>query len=176
MNCEDTITLTVQWENVTEEMDQNSTSSSLGTAVYTSSWVAPRSDVHSQQRFFYMGHGGEVNVDQAHRGFNMADDNSGFKSVNPLFMKYTPTNGKFSGQRGYGYRSFEIFVDAALAINGGKATVSDFDEEQLATIGTTYRTTAVLEAGRRSLDSKVPIMILYEDPRDCCRPTGFSSH
>ena len=26
-----------------------------GTAVYTSSWVAPRSDVHSQQRFFYMG-------------------------------------------------------------------------------------------------------------------------
>ena len=26
-----------------------------GTAVYTSSWIAPKSDVHSQQRFFYMG-------------------------------------------------------------------------------------------------------------------------
>jgi hypothetical protein len=30
-----------------------------GTAVYTSSWVAPRSDVHSQQRFFYMGQKGD---------------------------------------------------------------------------------------------------------------------
>lgn len=28
---------------------------SLGTGVYTSSWIAPKSDVHSQQRFFYMG-------------------------------------------------------------------------------------------------------------------------
>ena len=33
-----------------------------GTAVYTSSWVAPRSDVHSQQRFFYMGQVSEVDV------------------------------------------------------------------------------------------------------------------
>lgn len=38
--CEDTITLTVQWENMI--------SKSLGTAVYTSSWIAPKSDVHSQ--------------------------------------------------------------------------------------------------------------------------------
>ena len=34
----------------------------------------------------------------------MASDNIGFKSVNPLFMKYTPTDGNFSGQMGYGYR------------------------------------------------------------------------
>ena len=47
---------------------------------------------------------GEVIVDQAHRGYNMADDSGGYRSVNPLFMKYTPTNGKFSGQLGYGYR------------------------------------------------------------------------
>ena len=47
---------------------------------------------------------GEVIVDQAHRGYNMADDSAGYRSVNPLFMKYTPTNGKFSGQLGYGYR------------------------------------------------------------------------
>ena len=48
INTEDTITLTVQWENLQD--------GSLGTAVYTSSWIAPKSDVHSQQRFFYMGH------------------------------------------------------------------------------------------------------------------------
>ena len=49
--CEDTITLTVQWENLATE----TTNISFGTAIYTSSWIAPKSDVHSQQRFFYMG-------------------------------------------------------------------------------------------------------------------------
>ena len=48
---EDTITLTVQWENLTEEGRPNG---SQGTAVYTASWIAPKSDVHSQQRFFFM--------------------------------------------------------------------------------------------------------------------------
>lgn len=65
-----------------------------GTAVYTSSWAAPKADVHSQQRFFYMGQKGEINVDQAHRGYTVAKDGDGFRSVNPLFMKYTPTDGK----------------------------------------------------------------------------------
>ena len=90
--------------------------------------------------------GGEVTVDQAHRGYSIATDEAGYKSVNPLFMKYTPSNGKFSGQLGYGYRSFEAFVDAAIEVNSGRATVASFDEEGLATIGTTYRTTAILEA------------------------------
>eukprot|EP01043_Picozoa_sp_COSAG02_P054287 COSAG02_NODE_6125_length_3783_cov_1.474355_3_plen_149_part_00 len=64
IDTEDTITLTVQWQNFAD--------GSLGTAIYTSSWVAPKSDVHSQQRFFYMGQSGEVNVDQAHRGCTSA--------------------------------------------------------------------------------------------------------
>lgn len=58
IDCEDTITLTVQWENLVEQSAVQGTGplvSSTGTAVYTSSWVAPKSDVHSQQRFFYMG-------------------------------------------------------------------------------------------------------------------------
>ena len=55
MKTEDSITLTVQWENLNDK--------TLGCAVYTSSWVAPKSDVHSQQRFFYMGTNGEINVD-----------------------------------------------------------------------------------------------------------------
>ena len=82
IEAEDTITLTVTWQNVP--------SGNTGTAVYTSSWIAPKSDVHSQQRFFYMGHEGEVLVDQAHRGFSLATDTHGFASVNPLFMKYEP--------------------------------------------------------------------------------------
>jgi D-galacturonate reductase len=43
INTEDSITLTVQWQNVDTK--------TLGCAVYTSSWAAPKSDVHSQQRF-----------------------------------------------------------------------------------------------------------------------------
>ena len=107
----------------------------------------------------------------------MAADGGGFRSVNPLFMKYTPSNGYFSGQRGYGYLSFEAFVDAAAAINAGKATAADFDAS-LATIGTTALTTAMLEAGRRSLDAGGrPFDILYEgdDPHfpSGIRPAEF---
>lgn len=164
--CEDTITLTVQWENI------GGATPSTGTAIYTSSWVAPKSDVHSQQRFFYMGQKGEVTIDQAHRGYTMAEDGTGFKSVNPLFMKYTPTNGKFSGQLGYGYRSFDVFIDAVQRVNSGSAMASDY-EEDLASIAATYRTTAILEAGRRSLDEKRTIHVVYGDESHPCRPTAL---
>jgi len=168
MNTEDSITLTVQWENLNE-------SKSLGCAVYTSSWVAPRSDVHSQQRFFYMGSKGEINVDQAHRGCTVATDDNGFGSVNPLFMKYTPTNGKFAGQSSYGVKSFEVFIDACMAINEGKAKVEDYDDGSLATVHTTMKGTAILEAGRLSLDSDGrPMDIIYEDGG--VEPTGIKPH
>lgn len=156
METEDSITLTVQWENLND-------AKTLGCAVYTSSWVAPKSDVHSQQRFFYMGSTGEINVDQAHRGCTVSTDEKGFASVNPLFMKYTPTNGKFSGQNSYGVRSFENFVDACLEINASKAKPDDFNDGSLATVHTTMQGTAILEAGRMSLDADGrPMDILYE--------------
>jgi len=154
METEDSITLTVQWENFE--------GGTLGCAVYTSSWVAPKSDVHSQQRFFYMGTNGEINVDQAHRGMTVACDGKPFASVNPLFMKYTPTNGMFSGQGSYGVKSFECFVDACREVNAGKKAVQDFDDGSLATVGTTVQGTAILEAGRRSLDlDGMPMDIVY---------------
>ncbi len=141
---EDAITLTVDWENMA--------SGNKATGVYTSSWIAAKSDVHSQQRFFYMGHGGEVSLDQAHRGYTLATDAAGYSSANPLFMKYTPdADGFFAGQSGYGYRSIEDFVEAAAAIRAGEATVDSF-EGKLATVKGTSLVTAVLEAGRRSLD------------------------
>ncbi len=144
METEDTITLLVDWQNIKTQ--------NRATAIYTSSWIAPKSDVHSQQRFFYMGHAGEVTVDQAHRGYSLATDESGFSSANPLFMKYSPdAEGYFAGQNGYGYRSIELFVQAASDIAAGRAQPQDFNG-RLATADDTLLVTAILEAGRISLD------------------------
>lgn len=147
---EDTITLTVQWENIK--------SGALGTSIHTASWIAPPSDVHSQQRFFYMGHQGEVNIDQAHRGYTLATDNKGFKSANPLFMKYTPRNGNFVGQEGYGYKSIETFIRSVNALNKDNTLLKSFNAE-LPTIENTFNVTAILEAGRKSLDKKSIIFL-----------------
>lgn len=168
-NIEDSITLTVQWQSVKDP-------SCLGCAVYTSTWVAPKSDVHSQQRFFYMGSKGEINVDQAHRGCTVAIDNASFASVNPLFMKYTPTNGYFAGQNSYGVRSFENFMDACAACNNQTAKPSDFDDGSIATVHTTLQGTAILEAGRKSLDMDgQPMDIIYSDPTSF-EPTSIEPH
>jgi len=147
---EDTITLTVQWKNIK--------SGSLGTSVHTASWIAPPSDVHSQQRFFYMGHHGEINIDQAHRGYSLATDKSGFKSANPLFMKYTPRNGKFVGQEGYGYKSIETFIKSSLNLSQNPSLLKELNRT-LPTIENTLNVTKILEAGRKSLDSKTVIYL-----------------
>ena len=121
--------------------------------------------VHSQQRWFYMGHEGEIAVDQAHRGYTVCTDRDGFASVNPLFWKPArdATTGAFAGQRCYGYLSFEAFVDAASCINAGKATPSEYNSA-LPTLATTAGATAILEAGRRSLDAGGrPIELTYSD-------------
>jgi D-galacturonate reductase len=135
----------VDWENVATK--------NRATAIYTSSWIAPKADVHSQQRFFYMGHLGEVNIDQAHRGYTLASDAAGYSSLNPLFMKYTPdADGFFSGQMGYGYRSIELFIRAADEIRQGRSQPEEF-RGKLATAQETLLVTAILEAGRKSLDT-----------------------
>ena len=169
VETEDTITLAVQWENLDSPVvSQRST----GHAVYTSSWVAPKADVHSQQRWFYMGQSGEVMVDQAHRGYTVCTDSAGFGSVNPLFWKPMPSNGRFTAQRCYGYISFEAFVEAAAEINSGKKVAADFDH-QLPTMTTTAGTTAILEAGRRSLDAGgLPFDLIYNSPDDST-PVGM---
>jgi D-galacturonate reductase len=87
-------------------------------------------------------------------------------------MKYTPTDGKFSGQQGYGYRSFEAFIDAVNEIRSGAAVPSDF-HGKLATLDKCFRTTAILEAGRLSLDSNRTVKILYENELDSILPTSL---
>lgn len=129
---EDSITLMVDWENQ---------SGTQATAVYTAAWIAAKAEVHSQQRFFALHHGGEVRVDQAHRGYDFSSDKAGYQSLNPLFFRYAPDrNGRFAGQTSYGYQSVADFIL-------GK-------HENLATIEATRNTTAILEAGRKSLDSR----------------------
>ena len=120
-----------------------------------------------------MGQSGEIRVDQAHRGYNTATDAGGYASCNPLFMKYTPSaSGEFSGQLGYGYRSFEAFIDAVRSIQAGDATPSDFDAS-LPTIEATILGTAVLEAGRVSLDNGgFPVRIAYSE-EDAYTPVGL---
>jgi D-galacturonate reductase len=155
VKAEDTITLTVQWENLP--------SGHLGTSIHTASWIAPKSDVHSQQRFFLMGQRGELQIDQAHRGYNTATPDTGYTSLNPLFMRYTPSDGRFVGQDCYGYRSIEQFIDAALSINREHTNPEAFDPT-LPTVAQTLQTTAILQAGRLSLDNhNMPILLHYEE-------------
>ena len=154
---EDTVCSVVEWRNA---------DGSRGIANYTASWIAPRADCHTQQNFHYMGHAGEIRADQAHRGYTTATDENGYAALNPLYMKYTPSpDGAFAGQHGYGYRSIEAFVEAAVEINEGRASVEDISKRDvLATIDATARVTAMLEAGRVSLDNgSRAVVIEYPD-------------
>ena len=68
-------------------------------------------------------------------------------------------SGHFDGQRAYGYVSIEKFVDAARSVNAGLTQPSDYDKHGLPTIENTVLTTAILHAGRISLDEKRPVSI-----------------
>ena len=114
-----------------------------------------------------MGQRGEVTVDQAHRGYTVCTDEGGFGSVNPLFWKPTPSDGKFVGQACYGYVSFEAFVDAATAVKSGALALDKCDRD-LPTMSSTAGATAILEAGRRSLDTGgAPYELVYADSSSC---------
>ncbi|THV95199.1 NAD(P)-binding protein [Aureobasidium pullulans] len=155
---EDTITLVVDWE-------KKDGSGRRATGVYTASWTAPqKAGVHSNQYFHYMASKGEVRVNQAKRGYDVTEDESGLTWYNPFYMKYAPDeSGDFAGQGGYGYVSFEKFVDAIAALKDGKASLDDLDKRGLPTLKNTIATGAILEAGRRSLDENRSIQIVEKN-------------
>ncbi len=68
--------------------------------------------------------------------------------------------GNFNGQTGYGYISFEKFVDAVTALKEGKVTFDELDKRNLPTLRDTVAKTAILEAGRQSLDELRAIEIV----------------
>ena len=111
-----------------------------------------------------MASNGEIRIDQAKRGYDVAADSAGqLMWYNPFYMRYAPDGeGNFNGQTGYGYISFEKFVDAVTALKDGKATLESLDQRGLPTLKNTTATTAILEAGRRSLDEGRSIIITSE--------------
>lgn len=155
---EDTITLLVTWARPGD-------ASKRAVAVYTASWTAPeRAGVHTNQYFHYLASGGEVRVDQARRGYDVADDAAGqLQSFNPFYMRYAPDeDGNFNGQTGYGYISLEKFVDGCRALNARTLTLDDLDGKGLPTLRNTIATTAILEAGRKSIDEGREVAIAVE--------------
>ncbi|KFY79326.1 hypothetical protein V499_01678 [Pseudogymnoascus sp. VKM F-103] len=156
---EDTITLLVTWVKKDDP-------TRVATGVYTASWTAPlKAGVHSNQYFHYMASGGEIRINQAKRGYDVADDTAGqLVWYNPFYMRYAPDEeGNFAGQTGYGYISFEKFVDGIQALKEGRATLDDLDNRGLPTLKNTIATTAILEAGRRSIDEGREIKIEQAD-------------
>jgi D-galacturonate reductase len=156
---EDTISLLVHWV-------KKSDPSKRATGVYTASWTAPqKAGVHSNQYFHYMAQHGEIRIDQAKRGYDVADDSQGqLMWYNPFYMRYAPDEeGNFAGQTGYGYVSFEKFVDGCQAVAEGRATLEELDGRGLPTLRNTIATTAILEAGRRSIDENREVGIKVEN-------------
>lgn len=163
---DDTISLLVEWVKRDEPGRR-------ATGVYTASWTAPqKAGVHSNQYFHCkpehplprlwlltfadLASNGEIRVDQAKRGYDVADDSKGqLMWYNPFYMNYAPDEeGNFNGQTGYGYISFEKFVDAVAGFKEGRVTLDELDRIGLPTLKNTIATTAILEAGRRSLDER----------------------
>jgi len=166
---EDTITLLVDF-SILDPSTQQPTGKNA-TAIFTASWAAPQgAGVHSEQHFHFVGAHGETRINQARRGyqFTLESPQQGVTGgsctdYNPFYMKYTPdAEGFFAGQHGYGYISLENFVMACSRINRGEKKAVDFDKV-LPTVKDTVLTTAILEAGRRSLDSKKTVLIKMEN-------------
>jgi D-galacturonate reductase len=126
---------------------------------------------------------GEIRVNQAKRGYDVADDEQNqIIWYNPcvqtlslyihtytksnedrFYMRYAPDEeGNFAGQTGYGYISFEKFVDAVTALNEGRVTLDELDSRGLPTLRNTIATTAILNAGRVSLDEKRSVEIVQD--------------
>lgn len=168
---EDTITLLVVWQKRDDP-------TKVATGVYTACWTAPqKAGVHSNQYFHCqcsklrsivpavclgkaahdladLASKGEIRIDQAKRGYDVAANAEGqLMWYNPFYMKYAPDEeGNFNGQTGYGCISFEKFVDAVTDFKEGRVTIDELDKRGLPTLRNTMATTAILEAGRRSLD------------------------
>lgn len=159
---EDLISLLVEFELLDEKSKQPT--GKRATGIFVASWTAPeKAGVHSEQGFHYVGTKGEVRVNQSRRGYTVVREAEGpaqgITDVNPFYMLYSPDlDGYFQGQSGYGYRSLELFTRACTAINAGQRTAKSY-EGVLPTIVDTVYTTAILHAGRVSLDEERSVEI-----------------
>ncbi|KPI44042.1 uncharacterized protein AB675_6263 [Cyphellophora attinorum] len=138
---EDTITLLVDWTHPDK-------AGKRATGIYTASWTAPQNaGVHSQQHFHYVASKGEVNVNQAKRGYEVVSD--------PPDATAAEAGTKWINHSTCGIRRTRRGISVGrpgMGVNEGKVTVEELDRRGLPTLGNTIVTTAILEAGRRSLD------------------------
>ena len=165
---EDMIILTVDWENFSDPKNN-------GIAVYIAGWVDPTSDVYTEQGFKINVPGYKIDADQSRRGYMTSEDGPGIKSLNPFYMKYTPNEGGYFDSSGYGCLCIAAFIEAIGQILNKQKTVKDYDKT-LPTIARTTQMTAILEAGRESLDAGgVPVSIKY-DKKDKSLPVGLTKY
>ena len=83
---------------------------------------------------------------------------------NPFYVKYSPDEeGHFDGGKGYGYISLEKFIDAARQVTAGKRSAADYEGKGLPTAQATVLTTAIIHAGRVSLDEKRSVELREEN-------------
>ncbi len=80
--------------------------------------------------------------------------------------RYTPDpNGRFAGQSGYGFISIARFLSAGQGLNSGSLTLDEVRTQgELALADATVVVTAILQAGRMSLDAGgAPVAIGYDE-------------
>ena len=151
-NNYDEISLMVTYKNIDDDKKKAYSN-------YTASWIAPKSDVHSQQYFKYSAQKGIISIDQAHRGYYISDEN-GLRSLNPLFMNYEPLNGRFDCDNCYGFKSFEAFITLVNQYNNIIIPYChNIRTDLVAQIKDTLYVTAILEAGKKSLEEGIEINI-----------------
>lgn len=98
---------------------------------------------------------GEIRIDQAKRGYDVAEDSHGqLMWYNHFYMKYAPDEeGNFNGQTEYGLNQLrEVW----------KVTLDNLEKRGLPTLKKTIATIAILEAGRRSLDKGRSVGIVQD--------------
>jgi D-galacturonate reductase len=78
-------------------------------------------------------------------------------------VKYSPDEEGYLDHTGYGYTSLEKFIDAARLVSGGERTADSFENRGLPTIKETVLTTAILNAGRISLDENRSVALSQVD-------------
>jgi len=65
-------------------------------------------------------------------------------------------------------------MDACSEVNAGRKEVGEYNDGSIASVDTTLKGTAILEAGRRSLDADgQPMDIVYGEDGE---PTGIEPH
>lgn len=98
--------------------------------------------------------GGFLNHTDSHRGVEYCHIDSGYAEPSPDYMQYVP-NHLGPGERvvGYGYRSIEALVEAAMAVEANPAALVEIEQQGIiATPGNSSYNELVTEAARLSLE------------------------